>query len=107
MDRSPRGEHEPRVSPAPAGDQLSGWQGEVKSPLSLSSRRLTLALRCEAAVASAKPAGTRIGEHHAKPASGFVSFNAVLAVFVFAGGLVGCHGAAGGHRVGNGEGNGP
>jgi len=41
--------------------------------------RLTLALSGEAAVASAKPAGNTIAEHHGEPGSGLVRFNALLA----------------------------
>ena len=44
----------------------------------MSLRCLTLALSGEAAVASAKPAGNRIGGHHSEPASGLVRFNAGL-----------------------------
>jgi hypothetical protein len=41
-------------------------------------RGLTLALSGEAAVASAKPAGNTIDEHHAEQGSGLVRFNALL-----------------------------
>ena len=40
---------------------------------------LTVALRGEATVASAKEEGNTIGEHHFEPASGLVRFNALLA----------------------------
>jgi hypothetical protein len=42
--------------------------------------RLTLALSGEAAVASTKPAGNTIAEHHGEPGSGLVRFNALLGV---------------------------
>jgi len=79
VGRAPRGEPDVSLFSATARGQFSGWEGEVKKLRPLGSRCLTLALRCEAAVASAKEEGDATGEHHAEPTSGFVSFNAGLA----------------------------